>query len=73
MLLVVSYSLSGKTAALASRLARRLPIDPALPIHLGFFAVTYTVIGLNQGSLWQVSGAVAAIARARTALARSAV
>jgi BASS family bile acid:Na+ symporter len=52
--------------ALASRLARRLPIDPALPINLGFFAITYTVIGLNQGTLWQVSGAVAAIALART-------
>ncbi len=39
--------------ALASRAAARIPINPVLPINLGFFLVTYTVIGLNHGALWQ--------------------
>jgi len=52
--------------ALASRAAARIPINPVLPINLGFFLVTYTVIGLNHGALWQGSAAVAAIALART-------
>ncbi|MDD1748703.1 MAG: bile acid:sodium symporter [Methanothrix sp.] len=52
--------------ALASRAAARIPIDPVLPINLGFFLVTYTVIGLNHATLWQGSAAVAAIVLART-------
>jgi bile acid:Na+ symporter, BASS family len=34
-----------------SRFARRWKIDPFLPINLGFFIVTYTVIGMNRDSL----------------------
>lgn len=52
--------------ALASRLVRLLPINPVLPINLGFFLVTYTVIGLNQGALWTNGGSVAWISIART-------
>ena len=52
--------------ALASRVVRRIPIDPVLPINLGFFLVTYTVIGLNQGVLWGNIGSVSWIALART-------
>lgn len=52
--------------ALASRVVRRISIDPVLPINLGFFWVTYTVIGLNQGALWGDMGTVSWIALART-------
>jgi len=52
--------------ALASRAVARIPINPVLPINLGFFLVTYTVIGLNHGALWQGSATVAAIALACT-------
>lgn len=52
--------------ALASRLVRLLPINPVLPINLGFFLVTYTVIGLNQGAIWTDGGSVAWISIART-------
>ena len=52
--------------ALASRLVRLLPINPVLPINLGFFLVTYTVIGLNQGAIWTDGGIVAWISIART-------
>ncbi len=52
--------------ALASRLVRLLPVRPVLPINLGFFLVTYTVIGLNQGALWTDWGEVAGISIART-------
>jgi BASS family bile acid:Na+ symporter len=52
--------------ALASRVVVRIPLNPVLPINLGFFLVTYTVIGLNQSALWQGSASVAAIALART-------
>jgi len=52
--------------ALASRAVAHIPLDPVLPINLGFFLVTYTVIGLNHASLWQGTAAVAAIALART-------
>lgn len=52
--------------ALAFRAAAHIPIDPVLPINLGFFLVTYTVIGLNHAALWQSTAAVAAIALART-------
>ncbi|HQE71805.1 MAG TPA: hypothetical protein PLO30_04710, partial [Methanothrix soehngenii] len=52
--------------ALASRLVRLLPINPVLPINLGFFLVTYTVIGLNQGALWTDGWSVAWISIART-------
>ena len=52
--------------ALASRLVRMLPINPVLPINLGFFLVTYTVIGLNQGALWTDGWSVAWISIART-------
>lgn len=52
--------------ALASRVVRRIPLDPVLPINLGFFWVTYTVIGLNQGALWGDIGSVSWIALART-------
>lgn len=52
--------------ALASRAVARIPINPVLPINLGFFLVTYTVIGLNHVALWQGSAAMAAIALART-------
>ena len=52
--------------ALASRLVRLLPINPVLPINLGFFLVTYTVIGLNQGTLWMDGWIVAWISIART-------
>ena len=52
--------------ALASRLVRLLPINPVLPINLGFFLVTYTVIGLNQGALWTDGWSVAWVSIART-------
>ncbi len=52
--------------ALASRLVRLLPVNPLLPINLGFFLVTYTVIGLNQGALWSDGGSVVWISFART-------
>lgn len=52
--------------ALASRVVRRIPLDPVLPINLGFFWVTYTVIGLNQGAFWGDIGSVSWIALART-------
>jgi BASS family bile acid:Na+ symporter len=52
--------------ALASRLVRLLPINPVLPINLGFFLVTYTVIGMNQGALWTDGWSVAWISIART-------
>lgn len=52
--------------ALASRVVRRIPLDPVLPINLGFFWVTYTVIGLNQVALWGDIGSVSWIALART-------
>lgn len=52
--------------ALASRLVRLIPINPVLPINLGFFLVTYTVIGLNQGALWTDGWSVAWISIART-------
>ena len=52
--------------ALASMLVRLLPINPVLPINLGFFLVTYTVIGLNQGALWTDGWSVAWISIART-------
>ncbi|VVB71785.1 Uncharacterised protein [uncultured archaeon] len=52
--------------AIASRYLRRLPLDSLLPINLGFFCVTYTVVGLNQGALWAEIGSVAWIALART-------
>lgn len=52
--------------ALASRVVRRIPLDPVLPINLGFFWVTYTVIGLNQGALFGDIGSVSWIALART-------
>ena len=52
--------------ALASRLVRMLPINPVIPINLGFFLVTYTVIGLNQGALWTDGWSVAWISIART-------
>jgi BASS family bile acid:Na+ symporter len=51
---------------LASRAAAHIPLSPVYPINLGFFLVTYTVIGLNHGALWQGSATVAAIALART-------
>lgn len=52
--------------ALASRLVRLLPVNPLLPINLGFFLVTYTVIGLNQGALWSDGRSVVWISFART-------
>ena len=52
--------------ALASRVVRRIPLDPVLPINIGFFWVTYTLIGLNQGALWGDIGSVSWIALART-------
>lgn len=59
--------------AIASRLVRLLPVNPILPINLGFFLVTYTVIGLNRGALWMGWGDVAWIAIARTFALGSAV
>ena len=52
--------------ALASRVVRRSSIDPVLPINLGFFWITYTLIGLNQGALWEDIGSVSWIVLART-------
>ncbi len=52
--------------ALASRVVRRIPLDPVLPINMGFFWVTYTLIGLNQAALWGDIGSVSWIALART-------
>ena len=52
--------------ALASWPVRLLPGNPLLPINLGFFLVTYTVIGLNQGVLWSDGGSVVWISFART-------
>lgn len=59
--------------ALASRVVRLLPVNPVLPINLGFFLVTYTVIGLNQGALWTDGESVAWISLARTFALGSAV
>ncbi len=52
--------------ALVSRFIRFLPINPVFPINLGFFLVTYTVIGVNQPIIWNDIGTVAPIALART-------
>jgi bile acid:Na+ symporter, BASS family len=53
----------------ASRVLRRVKMDPVLPINLGFFVVNYVVIGLNSsvlsGDFGEISG-VALIALART-------
>jgi BASS family bile acid:Na+ symporter len=50
-----------------SRYVRKLRIDPVIPINLAFFAVIYTVIGLNRSALFGEGIAEAAvIAVART-------
>jgi BASS family bile acid:Na+ symporter len=49
-----------------SRFASGIKIDPVIPINLGFFTVTYTVIGLNHSSLFSGIGPVAAVALLRT-------
>lgn len=53
----------------ASRVLRRVTIDPVLPINLGFFVVNYAVIGLNSsilsGGFDEISG-VTMIALVRT-------
>jgi len=51
-----------------SRLVGGLRIDPVLPINLGFFLVTYTVIGMNRDALLAGMGisALAVIAFMRT-------
>jgi BASS family bile acid:Na+ symporter len=51
----------------------KVRIDPVPPINLGFFLVTYTVIGLNSNSIFGVIPAVALIAFARTFLIGGAV
>lgn len=52
--------------ALASRLLRRLKLNSVLPINLGFFIVTYTVVGLNSGAILGGVEDVALIALIRT-------
>jgi len=52
--------------ALVSRFIRFLPLNPVFPINIGFFLVTYTVIGLNQATLWNNIESLAPIALART-------
>lgn len=52
--------------ALASRAVTRVPLDPLIPINLGFFLVTYIVIGCNQVDLWNTTAIVAEISIART-------
>lgn len=49
-----------------SRFVANTKIDPVMPINLGFFLVTYTVIGLNSSSLFAGIGPVAVIALLRT-------
>jgi BASS family bile acid:Na+ symporter len=51
---------------IASRFIMKAKIDPVPPINLGFFLVTYTVIGLNGNSIFGVILAVSTIAFART-------
>lgn len=58
---------------IASRFLMRVRIDPVPPINLGFFLITYTVIGLNSNALFVVIPAVALIAFARTFLIGGAV
>ncbi len=52
--------------AVASRFLRRLKLDSVLPINLGFFLLTYTVIGLNSSAIFEGATSVASIAIART-------
>jgi BASS family bile acid:Na+ symporter len=58
---------------IASRFLMKARIDPVPPINLGFFLVTYTIIGLNSNSIFGVVPAVALIAFARTFLIGGAV
>jgi len=51
---------------IVSRFLRGLSIDSVPPINLGFFIVTYTVIGLNSQIIFGEIQAVAPIAFART-------
>ncbi len=58
---------------IASRFLMKARIDTVPPINVGFFLVTYTVIGLNSSSIFEVIPAVALIAFARTFLIGGAV
>jgi bile acid:Na+ symporter, BASS family len=51
---------------LASRFLRNLNLDPILIINVGFFIITYTVIGLNSGIILKDMEDVALIALTRT-------
>jgi BASS family bile acid:Na+ symporter len=51
---------------IASRFLGKARIDPVPPINLGFFLVTYTVIGLNSNAIFGDITDVALIAFART-------
>ncbi len=59
--------------ALASRLLRRIKLNSILPINLGFFVVTYTVVGLNSGAILGGVAGVALIALIRTFVIGAAV
>jgi BASS family bile acid:Na+ symporter len=52
--------------AAASRFLRHLNLDYVLPINLGFFVVTYTVVGLNSSAIPGAFMDVASIALIRT-------
>ena len=58
---------------IGSRFLMKARIDPVPPINLGFFLVTYIVIGLNSNSMFGVIPAVAIIAFVRTFLVGGAV
>ncbi len=51
---------------IASRFVGRMRLDPVLPINLGFFLVTYTVVGLNSSAIFADIASLAAVAFART-------
>jgi len=51
---------------LASRWVGRLRMDPAHPINVGLFAVTYIVVGLNSTAISTGVGGVLLVAAART-------
>jgi BASS family bile acid:Na+ symporter len=59
--------------AVLSRFARRIRLNPVLPINAGFFLINYTVLGLNSGLIFRDIGPLASIAFIRTFLIGTAV
>jgi BASS family bile acid:Na+ symporter len=59
--------------AIASRFLRGHSLDTVPPINLGFFLVTYIVVGLNSQAMFEDTSYVALIAIARTFIIGAAV